>query len=85
MLRMPNGKLAARVTRNVLECLFSGVKRTSAGLGEMPLMTADICPLAIMTVMPIMVAGHSLQLELGRGSNHVEPGLALDAYRLQSK
>jgi hypothetical protein len=40
-----------------------------------------------MAVMPRMLGGHSdcLQLELGRGSNHVEPGLALNAYRLQGK
>ncbi len=40
-----------------------------------------------MAAMPITVDGHGhwMQLELGRGSNHVETGLALDAYRLQSK
>lgn len=39
-----------------------------------------------MTAMPIMVdRHHGMQLELGRGSNQVESGLALDADRLQSK
>lgn len=38
-------------------------------------------------VVPVMVNGHSywMQLELGRGSNNVEAGLTLDAYRLQRK
>jgi hypothetical protein len=43
---------------------------------------------AVMTGMPIMVGRHSsnrIQLELGCGGNNIEPGLALDAYRLQSK
>jgi hypothetical protein len=39
-----------------------------------------------MMVMPMMVGGHNcMQLELGRRSNQVESGLALDAYGLQSK
>ena len=35
----------------------------------------------------IMVDGHRhcMHFELGRGSDHVESGLALDAYRLQGK
>jgi hypothetical protein len=39
-----------------------------------------------MATMPIVVDGHHwMKLELGRGSNQVEPGLTLDADRLQSK
>jgi hypothetical protein len=39
-----------------------------------------------MAAMPIMVDWHhGMQFELGRGSNQVEPGLALNADRLQSK
>ena len=41
---------------------------------------------ASMAAMPIMVRGHHwMQLELGRSGNQVEPGLTLDADRLQSK
>ena len=40
-----------------------------------------------MAAVPIMVDGHRhcMHFELGRGSDYVESGLALDAYRLQGK
>ena len=42
---------------------------------------------AVMAAVPIMVDGHRhcMYFELGRGSDYVESGLALDAYRLQGK
>lgn len=43
------------------------------------------CLSAMMPPMTIMVDGYCMKLELRRGGDYVESGLALDAYRLQRK
>jgi hypothetical protein len=62
------------------------LKQSDGRLRASSLPSNSATPPALMTVMRMMVGGHNcMQLELGRRSNQVESGLALDAYGLQSK